>query len=225
MQTPAQSSTTPSADVAAQGAAAAPATPQAPVPVATTSNASAEAAYDAARAARNELRSQLDALVSQRHGFLREIEDHEEVSGPAISGMQQRIVQLDARIAQLDLDIAAADAAVARTAAVPGAVVHPLEVIRREGPPEEVFFLIPILGILEMMPIVFAFARRIWRRSSVAPAQLPADLTDRLARLEQMGETTALEVERIGEGQRFVTRLLTERADKVLSEGAAESRR
>jgi hypothetical protein len=34
-----------------------------------------------------------------------------------------------------------------------------------------------------------------------------------------MGETTALEVERIGEGQRFVTRLLTERADHVLGEG------
>jgi hypothetical protein len=224
MQTTAQPSTAGAADAAAQGAQATSAAP-AQAPLVATSTAAAEGAYEAARAARNELRSQLDALVSQRHGFLREIEDHEEVTGPAISGMQQRIVQLDARIAQLDLDIAAADAAVARTAAVPGAVVHPLEVIRREGPPEEVFFLIPILGILAMMPIVFAFARRIWRRSSVAPAQLPADLTDRLARLEQMGETTALEVERIGEGQRFVTRLLTERADKVLSEGAAESRR
>lgn len=225
MQTTAQPSNAPSADAAAQGAAAGSAVPQVPAPVATTSTASAEAAYEAARAARNELRSQLDALVSQRHGFLREIEDHEEVAGPAVSGMQQRIVQLDARIAQLDLDIAAADATVARAAAVPGAVVHPLEAIRREGPPEEVFFIIPVVAIVAMMPIILAYARRVWRRSSVAPAQLPADLTERLARLEQMGETTALEVERIGEGQRFVTRLLTERPEKALSESPRESRR
>jgi hypothetical protein len=186
---------------------------------------SPQSVYEAARAARNELRSQLDALVSQRHGFLREIEDHEEVTGPAVSGMQQRIVALDARIAQMDTELAAADAAVARAAAVPGAVVTPLEIIRR-GPPEEVFFIVPVLAIFAMMPVIIAFARRIWRRSSIPPAQLPADLTERLARLEQVGETTALEVERIGEGQRFVTKLLTERADRALAEGAAiESQR
>jgi hypothetical protein len=35
---------------------------------------------------------------------------------------------------------------------------------------------------------------------------------DRMARLEQAVEAIALEVERISEGQRFTTRLLTERA-------------
>jgi hypothetical protein len=38
----------------------------------------------------------------------------------------------------------------------------------------------------------------------------PAD--DRLARLEQAVESIAIEVERISEGQRFTTKLLTERA-------------
>ncbi len=188
--------------------------------VAAQANASASATYLAARAARNELRNQLDALVSQRHSLLREIEDH-AVQGPAVAGMQQRIVQLDARIAELDIAMAKADASVAASAAVPGAVVDPPRIVR-EGPPEEVFYIVPPLLAVVFFPIAIAYARRIWRRGS-APAQqqLPSDLTERLARLEQMGESTAIEVERIGEGQRFVTRLLTDKADNVLGDGAA----
>jgi len=37
------------------------------------------------------------------------------------------------------------------------------------------------------------------------------EIAARLARLEQVAEATAVEVERIGEGQRFTTRLLGER--------------
>jgi hypothetical protein len=39
------------------------------------------------------------------------------------------------------------------------------------------------------------------------------EIAARLARLEQVTEATALEVERIGEGQRFTTKLLGERSD------------
>ncbi len=37
-----------------------------------------------------------------------------------------------------------------------------------------------------------------------------AEIADRLTRLEQAVDTTALEVERIAEGQRFTTKLLSE---------------
>ena len=51
-----------------------------------------------------------------------------------------------------------------------------------------------------------------WRRSklpggSEITAQL-SDIAERLARLEQSVDSTALEVERISEGQRFTTKLL-----------------
>jgi hypothetical protein len=178
--------------------------------------ASAQSVFEAARASRNELKRQLDALISQRHDFLRELEDH-QVEGPATTGMQTRITQLDARIAKLDLDIAAADAAVAAAAAVPGAVVEQPPGFMRNGPPEALMYMIPTFMFVAFMPIVIAVTRRIWRRGN-APVQaaLPSDLADRLSRLEAMGETTALEVERIGEGQRFVTRLLTERGERAL---------
>jgi hypothetical protein len=148
--------------------------------------------------------------------------------------MQARITQLDARIAQLDIDIAKADAAVASAAAVPGAVVEGPPEFLRNGPPEEVFIIVPTLAFLAFMPVIIAITRGLWKRGTsigrVQKQQLPSDLSERLARLEAMGETTALEVERIGEGQRFVTRLLTERGERVhtgdsddLTRGFAES--
>jgi hypothetical protein len=212
---------TPTPAAAAQGAADAAAAAAAAAQGAAVASAaaSAENSYYAARAARDELRNQLDALVGQRHSLLRELEDHGEVGGPATAGMQQRIVQLDGRIAQLDIAVATADAAVAAAAAVPGAVIEPPR-NERSGPPEEVFFIMPILLTFAMLPLIIAYARRIWRRGGApAPAQLPSDLGERLARLEAMGETTALEVERIGEGQRFVTRLMTERSGREIGEG------
>ncbi|MGK2963053.1 MAG: hypothetical protein ACSLFK_13065 [Gemmatimonadaceae bacterium] len=196
-----------------------PATAAAQVAGAANVEVAPQAAYQVARAVRRELRSQLDALVSQRHGILRELEDH-NVQGPATAGMQLRIAQLDSRIAELDIAIAKADAQVAIAAGVPGAVVDPPRTVR-DGPPEEVFFVVPVLLTIALFPVMIAFARRIWTRGSspAASPQLGEELAARLSRLEQMGEATALEVERIGEGQRFVTRLLTEKADHALGVG------
>ena len=46
----------------------------------------------------------------------------------------------------------------------------------------------------------------IEHRPSAAPAQTPPELTNRLTHLEQAVDAVAIEVERIGEGQRFITR-------------------
>jgi len=173
--------------------------------------------YRAAHAQREELREQLGTLVQSRHGLLRELEDH-SVAGPATTGMQQRIVQLDGRIAEVEIAIAAADARVTQAAAIPGAVVVQPPPVRVGG--SDVDVIAPMVALAVFLPLSIAFARRIWRRSAAAAVALPHDLMERLGRLEQTGEATALEVERIGEGQRFVTRLLTERGGNALREGA-----
>lgn len=173
--------------------------------------------YRGAHAQRGELRDQLETLVQSRHGLLRELEDH-SVAGPATTGMQERIVQLDARIAELDKAMATADAQVALAAAVPGAVVMQPPPVRDGG--SDVDVVAPMVALAVLLPLSIAFARRVWRRSAAAAVALPHDLMERLGRLEQTGEATALEVERIGEGQRFVTRLLTERGGNSLREGA-----
>ena len=70
------------------------------------------------------------------------------------------------------------------------------------------FLTIVILAI--GIPLVRALARK-WERQPLRP-ELPADLRERLARIEQGMDSIAIEVERISEGQRFTTRLFAERA-------------
>ena len=61
------------------------------------------------------------------------------------------------------------------------------------------------------MVIVFAVTKiaLAWIHRPRVPRSERADLNARLDRLEQIMESTALEVERIGEGQRFLTNQLT----------------
>ena len=175
---------------------------------------SATLAYEAARSMRDELRSQRDQLVAQRHSYVRELEDHGEVGGAAVAGMQQRISQIDARIADMDKLITTADAQVVQAAAVPGAViVEPPQGFT--GPPREVFFFAPFVILAIFLPMSIAITRRLWKRGTTKVAEFPKEIMDRLSRLEQLGEATSIEIERIGEGQRFVTKLLTERPERL----------
>ncbi|MEP6780028.1 MAG: hypothetical protein ABJC26_09080 [Gemmatimonadaceae bacterium] len=63
-------------------------------------------------------------------------------------------------------------------------------------------------SFLLLFPIVLAIAVRIWKRgSSTSPAPISPD---RFARLESAMESVAVEVERLGESQRFTSKLLNE---------------
>ena len=56
-------------------------------------------------------------------------------------------------------------------------------------------------------------------RGAGAVASLPADLTQRLSRMEAGIDAMAVEVERISEGQRFTTRLLSDRPVEEVRRG------
>ena len=67
------------------------------------------------------------------------------------------------------------------------------------------------------------YAGRIGQRTGSAISAPPGELTDRLTNLEQSVDAVAIEVERIGEGQRFMTRLFTEKGTpRAPGEGAKE---
>jgi hypothetical protein len=70
-------------------------------------------------------------------------------------------------------------------------------------------FFFTVIVVTLGYPLVRAWVRRQDRM----PVRPPADPAreERLARIEHAIEAVALEVERISEGQRFVTRLLSER--------------
>lgn len=63
-----------------------------------------------------------------------------------------------------------------------------------------------------LFPLVRAWAKRLEHRGA-PPAIAPADVTDRLERIERAVESVAIEVERISEGQRFVTKVLADRGE------------
>jgi hypothetical protein len=164
--------------------------------------------YQAFRAQRRVLGNQMDELQNQRDNISRELQQ-EGVAGADRKGLEQRMTNIDERINALDKQIADADVQVAKAAAVPGAAVDPPEP-PRTGPPEEFWVLTGIFGGIVLIPISLAFARRIWRRSAKIVTNIPKELTERLMRVEQTVEASAIEIERIGEGQRFMTRLFTE---------------
>lgn len=86
---------------------------------------------------------------------------------------------------------------------------------RNEIPPQAVEmamgFFFTVVAIIIGLPIARAFARRMDRKA-VAP-QVPAEVTQQLNHLAQAVDAIALEVERISEGQRFTTRLLSEQRE------------
>lgn len=67
------------------------------------------------------------------------------------------------------------------------------------------------VGAKLLTPLVRAFAKRVEARGQ-PPGISSADVSARLERMEQAIDSVAIEVERISEGQRFATRLLSERA-------------
>lgn len=182
---------------------------------------SPRAVYQALREQREVLGSQLENLEDKRRDLRQSLQEP-EVSGADRKGIEQRITEIDGRITALEQQISESDAQIARQAGIPGSVVREPEP-RRDGPPEEAFILAGIFGVIILLPLSIAIARRIWRRSAAVITKLPAELTDRLTRLEQGMDAVAVEVERIGEGQRYMTRIFGEDGSlRAIGAGAAE---
>src|SRR3954468_8619475 len=72
-------------------------------------------------------------------------------------------------------------------------------------------FFLTVAAIIIGLPLARAFARRMDRRGGAA--QVPNEIASQLTHLNQAVDAIALEVERISEGQRFATRLLSEQRE------------
>ena len=176
------------------------------------------AIYEAFKAQRHELADQLERLTQQREQIAGQLRTP-DLNSVDQKALEQRLISMDARIGATEKLLAEADAAVARAAGMPGAVVEPPP-FQRQGPPEEVFVLGGLFIVVVLLPISIAFARRIWKRGAAAVASIPQDIHDRFARVDQSLDAIAIEVERIGEGQRFLTRMQTEQ--RAIGAGPAE---
>ena len=81
-------------------------------------------------------------------------------------------------------------------------------------------FFLTIIVLAIGVPLVRAYIRR----KESEPRQVSPLSDARLARIEAAIDSMAVEVERISEGQRFVTKLLAERESQVTSLPRSESR-
>jgi hypothetical protein len=78
---------------------------------------------------------------------------------------------------------------------------------------------IPVVSIISGTVIILSVLRMISdqanRRLAQRPREIDPEILRRLERIEQTVESTAIEVERIAEGNRFVSKLLAERSEPV----------
>ena len=198
-----------------------PSIPDGAFPVTMTpEGASPSAVLKAMEAQRSELRDQLERVQDQRNeiaGWLKA----EDITTPDRDGLATRLRETDARITTLEQQIAQADLAVAKASAVPGAVVEPPPPRDDDGVNEGITVVSIVFTLFVLCPVAIAYARRLWKRGATVIAPVPREVTDRLNQMGQAVESIAIEVERIGEGQRFLTRVMSD-SSRQLGVGAAQ---
>jgi len=139
---------------------------------------------------------------------------------PASAEQLREQIRQSVREAQADAKEAAEEAAREGLAAplppIPplpsGAGITVQRPFENDFPPQvesiSIAFFITVAAIIIGLPIMRAFARRIER--GTPPPAVPQEVRDQLQQITQSVDAIALEVERISEGQRFTTKLLTE---------------
>jgi hypothetical protein len=176
----------------------------------------------ALKAQRRELSNQLESAAGRRNRLAERLKTADAAERP---GLMERIGVLDQRMVQLESDIAITGR---QMTAAPGSL------LASTTDADKVFGIFNggmitgmsvVFTIFVLGPLAVASAIRMLKRANrpASPPQSP-DTTNRLERIEQAVDAIAIEVERVSEGQRFVTRLLSEGHDpQVLIAGKREA--
>jgi hypothetical protein len=204
------------------------------------------AELDALISQRNELQSQLRNSEQRRAQLTEQVirtdQEHRGTITQRIATLDQRNARLESQVTQLDEAIASgmANPAVAndhgvQVIAEPGQPIPPLPPIPPipsfpegfpgvpgwEPPAAEIHPRVFLMGGLVTLSLMALVAWVTWRRAVKRFTGFGGATADRadVSRLQQSVDTIALEVERISENQRFVTRLLSERGPELASGG------
>ena len=141
-----------------------------------------------------------------------------------------RYAQLTEKVARGEADVDRIANQIAQLRGVPrvrispsGQVIVQPPAARRGPDPDMVVGMSSVLAMCLVLPISIAIAKRIWRGKRDTGPIIEDRVSQRMDRLEQAVDTIAVEIERISEGQRFVTKVLVERPQAVRPAPAAES--
>lgn len=178
------------------------------------------------RSRRDALSNQLESVQGRRDEVADQLRN-DETQASERPGLQDRLRVLDERLVQIEKDIASNSEqlanAPARSQSSTGASGR--GVAGRSFDFNGNLFI--IFGFALLMPFAINLARRLFAPNRGPSRQQSADaaaMNERMNRMESAVDAVALEVERIGEGQRFLTQAMTEsfsRANGGVGAGAA----
>jgi hypothetical protein len=166
-----------------------------------------------------QLQVQLAGVTAQWNGLKDQL-DQMLRNNPARPRVQQQWADVGMQKAKIEGDVALLQARIAQKLGRP--ITPPAATPTLPGFPR--FYVAPnvavpamsVVTLVLLFPLSIAWAKRIMRRARASAPASP-DLTMRLDRIEQAVDTIAIEVERISEGQRFVTKIMAERASPANS--------
>jgi FtsZ-binding cell division protein ZapB len=171
------------------------------------------------RALRNKiehLKDELQNTAERRNSVANQLKDADI---DARAGYQERLGLLDKRLYSIENEITLSVNQLAKStpAALAGASTQePNAEAIVERVMDDVVPLAAIFTVFVIFPVAMAISRWVWRRATALgaprPAQIEAATQQRLDQLQQSVDTIAIEVERISESQRFLSRVMNERA-------------
>ena len=172
-------------------------------------------AVAALRAQRAELSNQLRSAQGRRDDIAEQLRSASPSERP---GLESRLKVLDDRIIEIEQEIARTGELIAQA---PGGLLTTSQTNTPNlgGMPMrsiDVTGIAVVFTLFVLAPIAFTVARLLWKRATSAPPRIDTETQERLRRLESAVDTVAIEIERISEGQRFMTKLLAEREKQQL---------
>jgi hypothetical protein len=180
-----------------------------------------EAEVEQLQAQREELSNQLSNVSERRQELAQEVRSTDD---PVTrSGLEERLRLLDQRILQIETDLAMTGRQIS---SAPADLIASTEINTQPGGDDhfEDGLAVGGVSVLFLIAIVLFLTRHRRRRSGAdVPAGLGSESAQRLERLEHGMEAIAIEIERVSEGQRFVTRLLSESQQPLSASGLPRS--
>jgi hypothetical protein len=177
--------------------------------------------YQALRAKREVLGEYMSRLLNRRENVSERL-NQPNVTQAERTALEQHLQELNGRIIDMEKQLHQSDAEVAAAAGVPGATVPDSRDRPTGGPPEEMLIVGTVFGGIALVIVAMAYARRLWKGAAKVVTHIPAAFEARLTRFEQSLDAIAIEIERVSEGQRFLTKVFADQNPRAIGAGPAQ---
>lgn len=165
---------------------------------------------DAIRDRRSDISNQLTSAMDRRENLIEEMQDAPVAAQP---GLLSQIQLLDGRIIAIERDMEESGRMLRTGLTVDNGtlLVAPSSSAFSRANQETIQIMGITFGFFVLLPIAIVFVRRMWvrgRRGAETAGNAQQDA--RMERLEQAVDAIAIEIERVGESQRFQQKVLAE---------------